>query len=283
MTCRNIDFNDRLNEIREHYRMVNSLAEKRSKYREFAENIEIDQQSLFKCCDNFEKSLLIDCYTFIEQCFKSFIYNILDKDYSENEYINSFINNKLSEDKFSPNVNLDNMKKIVKEFFNITIEFIVGSKSDKVKKYKELIEARHKYAHRGIYYFDFENFEGAIEIIEFLRYIFDLYFKEKNKVDFANLLLQIKNICTEIITIKSLVLKKELPKEEKDKKRMKLEDTIKNLKKTYKIFYERYNNGEDIILLKNLYQDLRKIENLTVDDIEKTDLIENIEKLIESF
>lgn len=287
MTCRNIDFDDRLNEIKEHYKMVeeikNSLAEKRSKYREFAENIKIDQQSLFECCDNFEKSLLINCYTFMEQCFKSFIYNILEKDYSDNEYINSFINNKLSEDKFSPNVNLDNMKKIVREFFNINVDFLVDLNSDKVKKYIELIGARHRYAHRGIYDFDFENFKGAIEIIGFLRYIFDLYLKEKNEVNFSKLLYQIKNICIEIIKIKDILLKKEVPKEKKDEKKKKLEEKIKNLKESYKIFYEKYNNGENVILLKNLYQDLKKIENLTIDDVEKTELIENIDKLIESF
>lgn len=222
MTCRNIDFNDRLSEIKEHYRMVkeirDSLAEKRSKYRQFADDIEIDQQSLFKCCDNFEKSLLINRYTFVEQCFKSFVYNVLEKDFNKNEYINSFLNNKLSEDKFSPNVDLDSMRKIIKEFFNVNIEFVVDLNSDKVKKYKELIKTRHRYAHRGIYDFDFKNFKEVIEMMDFLKYIFDLYLKENNKVEFASLLSKIKNICIEIIKIKRIILKKEVQKEIKIKR-----------------------------------------------------------------
>lgn len=163
-----IDFevDERLQDIRLQYISIceikDSVADNRREYREFASSLNINKESLFRCCDEFERSLLINCYTFIEQFFKSCVYFLLQKDLHENKYINRLINKKLPASKYSPNVKLEELEKQIEEFFEIEFKFILKPKLEALEKYKDLVNSRHIYAHKGLFNFNFENFEGAI-------------------------------------------------------------------------------------------------------------------------
>lgn len=262
MNCSEINFEDRYEKIKEIYRMINeiknSLSEYRENYRNFSKEIKVEYNSLLECFDSFQKILLIECYTFMEQFVKSFIYRILEKDKNINKYVNSFINHKLNEEKFSPNIRIQEIKKTLKEFFNLKINFIIDDNSEKLKKYDELIRCRHIYAHNGDYLFVFENFKDTITILQYLKWVFENYLDTNKKEKFLLFFSELKKY---LKIIKNLSLKL---KENKD------DPNIKN-----KLIQKIKEFLSKIIECKNSYSD--KIEN-----IDSIDLLKEFFSLISS-
>lgn len=171
MRIYDLETEDRIAELLSNYQYVvnirNSLSDNRSKYRDFAKSINLDFQSLQACCDTFERNLLIDIYTFAEQLFKNFYYQLVEKDRSENEYINTFINEKLKPDRFSPNVKYEEIEKNISKELVGEFRFIINVNREEIKSYNELIRSRHAYAHRGRYSFENE----FMDVINVERYL----------------------------------------------------------------------------------------------------------------
>ena len=167
----------RLNDLKDNYQMVIelrvSLSEKRNKYRKFANIIKLDPNSLLTSCDIFERSLLLNCYTCSEQLVKNFIYEVIEKDRHRNIYLNLFINNKVNENTFSPRIKLNEIEQIISKSLIEGFKFPISKNNIKIKKYNEMIKARHKYAHSGLYDFDYQYFDNVIEVIEYLVFIFE--------------------------------------------------------------------------------------------------------------
>lgn len=165
---------ERLEEIKTNYVQVkqikNSLADHRDKYRELTTVVDIDQTALMVCLDYFERALLINCYTFSEQLVKNFVYEILGKDRHTNEYLNLFLNSKIPKEKFSPNASTEKIERLVSSELFSGFKFVLNKTNESIKKYDEMIKSRHKYAHRGIYDFDFGNFDAVIDVLEFIAF-----------------------------------------------------------------------------------------------------------------
>lgn len=126
MEIYDFDIEDRMQQLRESYNYVeeirNSWSENRADYRQFATNINVDFQAIQTCCDTFERNLLIDIYTYAEQLFKNFYYELIEKDRTQNKYIKTYFNFRLNAEKFSPNVKYSEIEK------NISLELIQNFK-----------------------------------------------------------------------------------------------------------------------------------------------------------
>lgn len=152
--------------------LKNSLADSRREYRIFADSINLDFFVIDDCIQQYEKHLLVSCYTFAEQATKNLIYFLVGKDSHENFYINNFINNKLPVDRFSPGAKTTEIEKILKEL-NPEFQFIIQN-HENFEKYNEMVISRHKYAHANNYVFDFNQFEEVIPVLEYLDFEFTL-------------------------------------------------------------------------------------------------------------
>ena len=165
---------DRLEAIKEHHKKVkqikDSLSENRVKYRNLSFDINIDQDSIFECCGRFEESLLINCYTYAEQLFKNFYYQIINKGSHTNAFLNTFIDTKIHPNKFSPNVLYEEIENTIKKELCNEFKFTISKEIDEVKKYNQLVKSRHRYAHSGIFFYDFENYDDVIDVLEYLKY-----------------------------------------------------------------------------------------------------------------
>lgn len=172
MKIHEFEAEERLCEIKLHFFQVSqikkSLSEHREKYRNLSLETEIEQDSLMNCCDFFERSLLINCYTFSEQIVKNFIYAILEKGSHSNSFLNRFIDNKIPEDRFSPNASYEAIQKLVGLELHKGYKFSLSKNRNCFRVYDEMIKSRHKYAHKGSYEFDFKNFELVIQTLELL-------------------------------------------------------------------------------------------------------------------
>jgi len=265
------DSRDRLKDIKLHYDQVkelrNSFSEKRSKYRTVANILKFNFRSLERSYKEFEKSLLINCYTFMEQLIKSYIYHLLEKGTNENSYINNFIENKINSDKFSPNVKLETIKKILTEELGVRLEFLIVIENSKIEKYDELIKSRHKYAHSGNYYFDFYNFKEVIEVIEYLR--FEIYSDIECKGEYKKFKILITKIRKQID-----IFNKNTNQSKQYLKRIVVE-IRKDLSET--ISLSKYLGVNNIALLKKIPEDLDKIKNIDLRNYNKSlDIINNI-------
>lgn len=159
-------------EMKKHYRaikeIVNSLADNATSYREISRDIlDIEYHNLSRIINDAEKTLLIRCYTYMEQTIKKLYYQCLK---GHNQDIDIFVNKKLPEDKFSPNVKLENLKNALVNELNINLPFIKLN-NEYAKKYDILIDARHKYSHGNNYIFIFDNYKEIISFIGLLNYI----------------------------------------------------------------------------------------------------------------
>mgnify|MGYP000853478886 CR=1 FL=1 len=176
------EFKERLHTIDEKIKKAGdirkSLSDNRNAYREFASNIDIDFSVLLTAFDFYVPALLIDIYTFCEQLFKKFIYNILDAEIDEldNKHVYKFIKSVLPEDKFSPDIKVKNIDSQLKKYI-----FMDENKIDKIsllkipenkvlfQSYDKLIEHRHTYAHQGKNSgFDLELIKDGFKVAEFL-------------------------------------------------------------------------------------------------------------------
>jgi|LGOV01.1.fsa_nt_gb hypothetical protein len=168
-----LDVDESLNRLEQNHEYVtlikNSLAEKRSKYRKFANIIRLDFNALDRCCSNYEYTLLIDMYSFSEQLVKNFFYYMIDYEAHSNDSLNRFIDSKVPRKRFSPNVQYDEIEKMIRNQLLGGFKFILSNCKTEISMYDQMIQSRHKYAHRGHYSFSLNNFE---EILGIQKYIY---------------------------------------------------------------------------------------------------------------
>lgn len=207
MKIHEFEAEERLSDIRKNYIQVkeikDSLSEYRDKYRILSRDVNIEQESLLQCCDFFERTLLINCFTFSEQLVKNFVYEILEKDRHQNTFLNRFIDNKIPKDKFSPNVSYSSIKKLLSNELCSGYEFSLKDGKNCFRIYDDMVKSRHTYAHSGIYNFDFNNFEIVIQVLEFLYS--ELKMLLENNMDYRKeyqkLFLDIENSTSRICNI----------------------------------------------------------------------------------
>lgn len=258
------DSEERLNDIRLHHRQIkelkNNYSEKRSKYRKMASILKFDYMSLERSLKEFEYSLLINCYTFMEQLVKNYIYQTLQKGTHKNAHINKFIDNKINPEKFSPNVTFENIKKILTEELDINLEFLIPVNKSQIEKYNELVKSRHKYAHSGKYDFDFKVFEEVIDLLEYLR--FEMYSSIKKENDYNELKSIIKNYQKKLGK-----LKKTEPVPQDYLKKI-VEDLRKDIDKAIRLC--EILELDKIELLKKMPEELKKIKTIDLRNFEKS-------------
>ncbi len=164
-------------------KIKNSRAEDIAQYRILAENTELDLPTILNCCDNYERSLLIECYTFAEQLFKNFYYELLDFERNNNKYLRLFIQRKIPRDKFSPDVFFANIEGSIRSHILHGFKFILKDQNHEIKVYDEMIKSRHRYAHSGVYDFDFNNFEDVVKVLDYIRFELELITNKWNNAN----------------------------------------------------------------------------------------------------
>lgn len=215
----------------------------------------------------------------IEQYFKNCVYFLLQKDNHENKYINRLINNKLPANKYSPNIKLDELEKQIKEFFEIEFKFILSKKIEPLKKYEDLVKSRHAYAHKGIFNFNFDNFEDAIAALEYIKYEIDFILENEEK---RKKIQETFEKFKEYKKIKTCInILKKSKKEKKIKARENAKEEIKRLKIIIEELKELTGLDDEIKLLKNFFELLKKIENIDTEGLNDDLIINTFEKYIE--
>ena len=264
------DSAERLEEIKKLYNQVKeineSFADNRKKYREISQELLISFSSLEEGVKRFEYSLLIECYTFLEQIVKNYFYLLLKKGKSNNEHLNVFLEKKINPEKFSPNVKYELLKKMLKEELGIEFNFLTLLTSELRTKYDELINQRHHYAHSGKYFFQFDNFKDIIDILEYIR--FELLLTQKQRNKYKVLLEDIDKFKSQVQKIlnspnqKPLYIKQKII--ELRKKEKKIRQGFKSL------------NREDVKIIKNILEELFEVRRIDLRKINKTKNIINI-------
>lgn len=148
--------------------LKNSFADHTAEYRKFSRDINLDFRILSDCIESYERALLIGVYTYAERLAKNFYYELLEKDRMQRIYINNFINKKLDVEKFSPNVKYDLLEKNIKDELFPDFRFIIKKDREEILKYNDVIKDRHRYAHRGIYQSNFEQYRDVLNAEKFI-------------------------------------------------------------------------------------------------------------------
>jgi len=272
-----LDEEEEINKLKEKYEkveaVINSRREQRGKYRTFSQNINLAFEYIDDCIDSYEFSLLISCYTLSEKLFKHFIYEMLDKDSHRNTYLNLFINNKINPNKFSPNVKIESINKELSNYKD-KYELLLSKTHTSLKKYDEMINARHKYAHANNYPMRFEDYKEVIFTIEYLIFEYKLFLGNINLR--INMQKDFKKIESEILKICG-----------KGQNHINFRNySVKELRDNIKKFLKKYRNLMiNVELLKNIVQSFEELERFdlrTKDQILFYDLCKKISISISS-
>ena len=193
MTIYDFDVTFRFDKIRLNLSYVNtikdSISENRRLYREFAEQNLIEFNALQECCDTFERTILIDAYTYVEQLVKNFYYELIGKDKHENSYLCKFINEKIPVEKFSPKIKFKEIESGIRSELTNDFKFILNPNKSEVIMYDEMVKSRHRYAHTGEYFFDYTKFKDVLIVIEYISNELSMVTREgiKYRAEFQNL------------------------------------------------------------------------------------------------
>ncbi|MCR5482221.1 MAG: hypothetical protein K6F52_05440 [Clostridia bacterium] len=261
------DTDDRMAQLeksKSYVELINDgFSDKRSDFRSFASDIEIDFDALETCCKCFEHNLLIDAYTYSEQLIKNMYYELLEKGRSRNKYVETFIGRKIPQGSFSPDVKYNSIEKGIKSDLMPSFRFTISEGRDQIKTYDELIQSRHTYAHRGEFMFSNEY----IDVIEAEKYITKeiemivskpVEFRVEYQTRTSELVENVNEVANKINNYK----KNKHPESKK-----KIQESIKDLKREIRGYIKDYDfHLKDISLLKGTYnmlsdfsrQDLRK-------------------------
>lgn len=259
MIIYNFNVLERYQNIEEKYSQVleifNSFADKSGKYRRFSEIIKLNINSLKSCFEEFQRGLLIDCYTFSEQIIKNLIYELLEKDSHTNIYLNGFIDSKIPEKSFSPNVSHSKLEHSINSTFNqaITFKFIYSKNNLEARVYDEMVAARHRYAHTGKYEFDFSNFQHVLKFLEYLNYECFLLLNPQERSNFESCLKKIKQSVMTTMDIKKQI-QPNTPKEKKEMILNERKNTIREIRDALEMYKEFILKGKDIFILKELFE-----------------------------
>lgn len=176
----NIDFNDRINQLKIQFQKVLTVkhffADYPSEIRKALNNIDPSQPSIVApirlIMQNIEHSLLIECYTISEQLLKNSKYDLLDFDISMKSPVQKFLQYKIEPSKFSPNAKVQEINKFFKRYDGNKL-FVKN-----LKIYDDMITCRHKYAHNGVYTFDLSNLPKLIEILNYLEFEYRMFLEK---------------------------------------------------------------------------------------------------------
>lgn len=259
---------ERLEDIKDLYQKISeintSLAEKRAKYRKVADILKIDYYSLERCFKEFEHSLLINCYTFAEQLIKNYFYLLLEKGNHKNIYLNKFLESKINNNKFSPNVKFERIKKLFSDDLDLKFELMFELDQELIGKYNELVSCRHSYAHNGNYRFNFDNFEDVINILEYFRE--DLFIKINNFDEHE----QIRKLFNEVIKdIENLKNKNSV----RQYLSVKIKSLRKKINKLNKLIQKL--NLEEVYLVKQKMNEIKKVNEIDLRNEKKAKEILN--------
>lgn len=150
----------------------NSLSINRRAYRIFATKYSIKVDALLKCLNSYQRSLLIECYTYSEKLFKNFYYHLLNKGSNKNEHIDIYLNSKIPSDKFSPNVKFAVIENSIKNELIKDFMFPIEKNKIEIRQYDELIRSRHAYAHSGEYLYDYTTTSNVIKVLDYITFSF---------------------------------------------------------------------------------------------------------------
>lgn len=148
--------------------LKNSFADYTAEYRKLSQDVYIEFRILSDCIESYERALLIGVYTYAEQLVKNFYYELLEKDRAHKIYINNFINIKLDPEKFSPNVKYELLETGIKKELFSEFKFVIRKEREEILKYDDIIKDRHRYAHRGIYQSNFEQYRDVINAEKYI-------------------------------------------------------------------------------------------------------------------
>lgn len=271
------DTEERLSELEKscHYVEIikNRFSDCRSDFRDFAREKDIEFSALEACCKGFERNLLIDVYTYSEQLVKNLYYALLlNRDESNNVYIQNFINKKLPQKRFSPNVNYSTLEKSIHDDLIPHFKFTISEQRDQVKSYNELVESRHTYAHRGEFGFS-NNYKEVIDVERFITKEVEMIvgYSVEYRIEYQR---QTNKLCTEVNRIVGLV--KHYKDSPHPKLKRKIRDNAKMLKILARAYYGRYEKFyRHIYLMNNTY---RALDSLINQDLRKQS--ETFEKIM---
>lgn len=274
MIIHELDVEIRLEQIESNYAnlivILDSIAENRSDYRSFADGIGISQNVLLESCKAYERTLLIDCYTFSEQLLKNLYYALVEKDSYNNGYLKKFINFKIPIDGFSPNVNFKKMEVALGKELLDGFKFILTANVDEIKSYNTMVKARHTYAHGGTYSFDNDLYEEVIKALKYIVFEFCMLMDRKldKRISFQN---EYKSIVKKSIDIAKFY--SELPEDFNSIDIKRMRGYLKRIKDDCKAFdrkyYTKINSVELLVDLSNNIRalssmDLRKVRESIV-------------------
>lgn len=262
-----LDVEDGFERLEENYEFVisinHSLADKRSEYREFSENIDLDFDALDNCCKSFENTILIGMYTFSEQLIKNFFYKMIGFETYTNESLNRFVESKVPKERFSPSPKYFDIENTIKKQLFKDFKYILSKDRTEITMYNEMVNSRHRYAHKGHYAFNVNNF---YDILKIQKYI---YFELKMLVihDFEYRL----KFQSSYFDIKNSVFT--LSKVDQSKIKFKSEE-LRQIRSKCLSFFNKYNSLlADIEMLQEINEKIRlvsiinlnkKIEALTI-------------------
>ncbi|HFE4674755.1 TPA: hypothetical protein ACF84J_002694, partial [Staphylococcus aureus] len=227
--------------------ILNFISDKNHHMRKFMKILGKEPGHYKKITDAMQRELLISCYAVSENMIKEFIYCILEYKEHKNAHINKFLDDKISEDRFSPNVKYENIKKELSKYFS-EHKFIFKKTKQEVKSYENLISNRHSYAHNNNYRFEYNDFGEAIQTIEYIYY--ELY----SAINNLELQKNIKEITSKIEKIKKINNIEHFKKKSKE---------ITVIKKLSKEIVKQYDEQKiDIELIKPLIDSFRNIARL---------------------
>lgn len=245
--------------------LYESLSINRKKYREFANEIDIDFSVLETAFNFYDSSLLIDIYTFCEQLLKKFIYNVLDaeNDDLDNKHVYKFINAKLSKEKFAPDGKIEKINEHFKNYIYMEgygikkISLIkIPSYDIQFNSYDKLIKHRHNYAHTGNNSgFDLELIKDGFKVAEFiLNEVINItnYFSDRIKLQ--KIIDDIKNMQKQL---------EEKPENYKSKRA--INEKAKRIRKQS---ISGKNIIENMIVVSNVMEELKK----SLKELSKMDL-----------
>lgn len=240
------------------------LSEKRNEFRHFCTQINLENETLFSCCNEYEKLLTIQCYTFSERLLKNLVYALIKKDGHTSLHINSFINKKVPVESFSPNVKLDAFENEIRTFFK-DFKFIFNPKHVDSKIYNELIKERHLLAHVGKYSFNFDQYMSVINIIKLLS------FESKSIILFQDEIEQRSTMQRLFLNLKDNIVRIRTSDSNS------IKPFIKLLKQNYLDiikFFQKHNIQIESLVFENEFNELNKF-------IQSCDLRESSSKLID--
>lgn len=253
----------------------NSFADYTAKYREFSRSINLDFRVLSDCIESYERALLIGVYTYAEQLVKNFYYELLEKDRMEKSCWNHFINKKLDVEKFSPNVKYDLLQTNIKNELFPEFQFIIKKEREEISKYNDIIKDRHRYAHRGIYQSNFDQYRDVINVEKFITIELEMIVDKQNgmkyRIDYQD---DWKNIGDLLRECHDLYKQFE---GNSPRLRRKLIQKTKSLREKSRRFYSKYHFYIDrCILLEDVKNQLLELNNIDLRKKESFLIIENL-------